>query len=273
MCAVVLASIATPNGIQTYLYLLDLENSVLQSRTSEYVSTFQIHTLVGHRWSHIWIYTYYAVSIAAVITLMRLRLYRPMAIVLFLGVIGVLAFRYFIFFLIVAAPYVALGVQTLMRESISFNWRTRQIGNGLLVLALLVVLSVGIVRGMIFRGGFEESLFPVEIANFIDEKSLQGRAFNNMEWGGYLLWRLTPKIQLYIDGRMLDGGRLLPYTHILWATRPGIEWFERENFQLVILPHHGRFDQEKYKLIDHLNRHTNWRLIYRDAKGVVFARR
>lgn len=271
-CAVVLASITTPNGIQTYLYLFDLENSVLQSRTSEYVSAFQLHTLVGHRWSHIWIYAYYAAAISAVVTLMRLKLYRPMAIIFILGAISASAFRYFIFFLIVAAPYIALGLQTLMRESISFSRQTKQIGNGLLVLVLVIMLTVGTARGMVFRGGLDELAYPVAIADFIDGKGLQGRAFNNMEWGGYLLWRLAPKIQLYIDGRMLDGGRLLPYTHILWATKPGIEWFERENFQLVILPYHGRYDPEQYKLIDYLNMHMNWRLIYRDPKGVIFER-
>ncbi len=111
------------------------------------------------------------------------------------------------------------------------------------------------------------------IADFIDEKGIQGRAFNNMSWGGYLLWRLKPKIRTYIDGRMLDETRLIPYTHILWATHPGIKWFEREDFQLVILPHHGRYDPKQYKLIDYLKLHRHWQQIYRDNQGVVFARR
>jgi hypothetical protein len=138
------------------------------------------------------------------------------------------------------------------------------------VATLLGVLIVGVVRGMVFRGGFYENLYPVEIANFVQQNNLRGRAFNNMEWGGYLLWRLTPQVTPFIDGRMLDEKRFPPYTNILWATAPGIQWFEREHFQLVIMPYHGRFDSQRYKLLDYLRARPEWQLVYRDKKGVIF---
>jgi len=93
-----------------------------------------------------------------------------------------------------------------------------------------------------------------------------------MEWGGYLLWRLTPQVTPYIDGRMLDESRFPPYTNILWATPPGIAWFERENFQLVIMPYHPRYEMQRYKLLDYLRTRPEWRLVYRDARGVLLVR-
>ena len=94
--------------------------------------------------------------------------------------------------------------------------------------------------------------------------------FNNMEWGGYLLWQLTPRATPYIDGRMLDESRFPPYTNIIWASPAGIDLFEREGFQLVVMPYHGRYDSQTYKLLDYLRSRPEWRLVYRDAKGVVF---
>jgi hypothetical protein len=146
-------------------------------------------------------------------------------------------------------------------------------GHAVLALLLMGLLVTGVVRGKMFRGGFLEQLYPVAMADFVATQHLHGRSFNNMEWGGYLLWRLAPQVKMYIDGRMLDQTRFPPYTNMLWATPQGVQAFERENFQLVMMPYHGRYDPQRYSLIDYLRTRPEWRLLYRDAKGVVFARK
>lgn len=269
--AVTLASLATPNGIQTYLYLFNLEGSVLQSRTSEYISAFQLYTL-GHVWPQLWVAIYYMLALIAAVMLARRRCWRPLAMVLFLAAISVSSFRYVMFFLLVAAPYVALGLNNIVVTGVSFSARTSKLGNGLLVLVLMGFLVVGVVQGKLFRGGLFEQPYPVAMADFVVENDLKGRSFNNMEWGGYLLWRLSPTVKMYIDGRMLDQLRFPPYTNILWATPPGLQQFEQEDFQLVMMPYHGRYDSQRYPLIDYLRTRPEWVLVYRDAKGVVFVR-
>lgn len=267
--AVVLASLATPNGIQTYLYLFNLEGSVLQSRTSEYVSALQLYTL-GHVWPQFWVAVYYLLAAGAMIMLARQRRWIPLAVLAFLATISVSSFRYFIFFLFIAGPYVALGLQAFVNR-----WkpiRSHNMIHGFMILSLLGLLVAGFMRGNLFRGGFLEQQYPVAMADFVMEKGLQGRSFNNLEWGGYLLWRLSPQVKMYIDGRMLDQTRFPPYTNILWATPPGVQQFERENFQLVMMPYHGRYDLQRYTLIDYLRTRPEWGLVYRDAKGVVFLR-
>lgn len=269
--AVVLASLATPNGIQTYLYLFDLEGSVLQTRTSEYISAFQLYTL-GHVWLQFWVAVYYLLALLAAIMFVRQRRWIPLALLVFLGAISISSFRYFIFFLIIAAPYVVSGLQGLVRQWPLNKPRNMMMGHGLVIVLLLALLLVGLMRGNMFRGGFLEQKYPVAMADFVANNHLQGRSFNNMEWGGYLLWRLSPQVKMYIDGRMLDQTRFPPYTNILWATPPGVQEFERENFQLVMMPYHGRYDPQRYKLIDYLRTRPEWQLVYRDAKGVVFKR-
>jgi hypothetical protein len=270
--AVALASLATPNGLQTYLYLFNLEGSVLQSRTSEYVSAFQLYTL-GHVWPQLWVVVYYVLAAGAAVMLVRQRRWIPLALLVFLGAISASSFRYFMFFLIIAAPYVAIGLQELVAGRVSVRPRVQSMGHAVLALLLMGLLVTGVVRGKMFRGGFLEQLYPVAMADFVAAQHLHGRSFNNMEWGGYLLWRLAPQVKMYIDGRMLDQTRFPPYTNMLWATPQGVQAFERENFQLVMMPYHGRYDPQRYSLIDYLRTRPEWRLLYRDAKGVVFARK
>lgn len=281
LVAVALASLATPNGVQTYYYLFDLQGSVLQSRTSEYVSVFQLYTL-GQWWSQLWVLLFYAVAVVGCIGLYWQRRWRPLAVTLFLALISASSVRYFIFFLLLASPYIALGLQQLAQRNfprLAAGQRVPTAASLPLMVAMVAVLLWGAWRGELFRGGFYAAAYPVAIADFMQRslpptvaEQAPPRVFNNLEWGGYLLWRLAPRLQLYIDGRMLDAARFPPYTHMLWATAQGVSWFQRQGFQWVILPHHGRYDPQRYGLIDYLRRQPDWRQVYGDAKGVVFRR-
>ncbi len=268
---VFLASLLAPNGIQTYLYLLQLEGSVLQQRTSEYISALQVYEL-GYVWSQVWIYGYFALAMAGLIGLLKLHRWREAAVVAFLAAISMSSYRYFAFFLFIAAPYLIMGLARLMPNKVNERATPRRI-QALVAVTLVIVLASGVIRGTVFHGGLYQAAYPIAIADSVEQQKLRGRAFNNLEWGGYLLWRLGGQVQPYIDGRMLDMSRFPPYTHILWATPQGIQRFNRNNFQLVILPYHGRFDPQRYKLIDYLATRRDWRLAYRDAQGVVFVHR
>jgi len=268
---VFLASLLTPNGIQTYLYLFQLEGSVLQQRTSEYISALQLYEL-GYVWPQVWVYGYFTFAAAGLTGLLKLHLWREAVVVVFLAAISISSYRYFAFFLFIAAPYLMLGLGRLMPEYLDRVATLRRV-QALVAGVLVVVLISGVVRGTIFRGGLYQAAYPIAIADIVEQQKLHGRAFNNLEWGGYLLWRLGGQVQPYIDGRMLDMSRFPPYTHILWATPQGVQLFNRGNFQLVILPYHGRFDPQRYKLIDYLASRRDWQLAYRDAQGVVFVRR
>jgi hypothetical protein len=52
-------------------------------------------------------------------------------------------------------------------------------------------------------------LCPVKAADFIIANDLRGNMFNAYEWGGYLIWRLAPERQVFIDPRDIfeDVGR------------------------------------------------------------------
>lgn len=45
---------------------------------------------------------------------------------------------------------------------------------------------------------------PVRAADYLQQVGFKGRIFNNINWGGYLLWRLSPDVQVATDSRLLD---------------------------------------------------------------------
>jgi hypothetical protein len=45
--------------------------------------------------------------------------------------------------------------------------------------------------------------FPVKAAGFILENDLKGNMFNYYNWGGFLIWKLSPAKKVFIDGRQI----------------------------------------------------------------------
>ena len=50
--------------------------------------------------------------------------------------------------------------------------------------------------------GLDEKRVPEGAANFILERNLEGRMFNEFDDGGYLIWRLYPARRVFVDGRV-----------------------------------------------------------------------
>jgi hypothetical protein len=266
------ASIVSPNGAGAYRYVLGLENTVLQERTSEYVSSLKIYTL-GATWKQAWIVLLMLLVVASIPGLVRRATLHWLAVVLFLTAIAVIAIRYLPFLIFVGAPYVAVGLSRgatrFLAERASGHARWFE---PLTCLALVVSLLVGWRYDAIFQLGISEARYPIQAVRSLRQAGVTGRAFNLMEWGGYLLWHSYPRLRPYIDGRMLDSNLLVPYTHILWTTPKGVVWFEKEQFDLVIIPIHEPFSGEPFALPRYLARRPEWRMFYNDQRVVVFVR-
>ncbi len=52
----------------------------------------------------------------------------------------------------------------------------------------------------------ERERLPEKAVDFLAATPLQGRLFSEYDWGGYLIWRLYPRWQVFIDGRCLVHG-------------------------------------------------------------------
>lgn len=269
--AFVLATLVTPSGLNTYVYLLELEGSLLQSRTSEYMSSLLVHRL-GFGWLQWGIYAWLALAALSLPWLARRDRLDRFLVVAFLILVSLSAYRYLSFSLVVGAPYVALGLSDALERFYAAGRAHWPRWERLLVGVLLGSLGLGLLSGELFRGGISAGRFPTEATRVIAERGTEGRAFNTMAWGGYLLWHVGERVTPFLDGRLLDPRLLAPYTNALWATPAGLAWFRDQPFSVVVLPHRSSFDDELYPLPFHLAQSPNWQLVYRDEWSHVFER-
>ena len=267
-----LASLLTPNGFTTYQYLFDLEGSLLQGVTSEYRSSFKLYEL-GYALPQVWVIAIYAAALISLFGLFKAPPQR-MIIMVVLGVISAISYRYLAFFVFLAGPYIAEGLTLAFRDySFTQSNAARAVNKytGLLVLCVSLAFVVyGFKNDSLYSETIKSDMFPIAAVDLIKQHNIKGKMFNHMQWGGYLLWRTYPDISTYIDGRMLEQSKFPPYTNILWATPVGIEVFNKEKFDLVLLPKTNRFTGEEYSLNHHLLRRPDWKVLYEDAHSYLF---
>lgn len=258
----------SPNGIGTYLALVEfqLSDGELRNRTSEFMSPV---TLLGE--TRMMLPFYWGFVLLAAVTLPKFfkkTNVAPALITLVLGGLSLTAFRYIPFFMLYAAPYVALGMMQLT----PFKIPARTFYGGVAG-AALVILGYGIDKNRAFQQGIRPNHFPQGAVSFIKQNGLTGKIFNAFSWGGYLTWNLYPHGKAFIDGRVLDKQPFRDYTHILWATPYGIRQLDNYKFDYVLIQYANAFTGEEYKLNNYLLHNPEWQVIYRDQSGFLFARR
>lgn len=260
------ATLLTPNGLDAYAYIFNLQGSELQARTSEYVSALKIYQL-GHHQLQLWVGAALLLALLGLVGLLRSAPGKALLIGLLLA-LSIESFRYLVFLLVVATPYVAQGLRQLAGRlplRLVATGAGLTAAGGVLLASFVLVLAT---TGSAPRSGVDAQRYPAHLEQIA--ASLHGRTFNLMNWGGYLLWH-SPGLVPYIDGRMLDEQRLIPYTHMLWASPQGKLWFEQADFDWVLIPYLDQYG-EIYGLNPYLQRHPRWQAHARDGNSILYAR-
>ena len=266
----VLCTLLTPSGFNTYWYLVayQMGDGVLnRERTSEYASPITLWQDLNIMLPFYW--GFLLLALVALPKAIRKPHLTPLWVSLLLAAISLNAFRYIPFFLLYAAPYVALG---LSRLTAPVKLPTLPAYGAILAVALFI-LGYGIKHEQAFQGGLNPERYPIGAVDFIQKNKLSGKIFNGYIWGGYLIWHLNPQINVYIDGRALYPRRFNDYTHILWATPYGLQKLDQDNFDFVLIPYANTFQGEPYKLNTYLLQNPQWQVLYQDPLGYLFARK
>ena len=184
---------------------------------------------------------------------------------------GVLAVPWF-------APW-AKSVLTLSRDGPMGSVATRieeldsrmekveaQISGFVPTVGLALVLIVLAARTGGERYAFELETFPVRAVAALDELSVHGNVFNEMPWGGYLLYT-RPDIPVFIDGQTDFYGEDLSrdYLRIRHLSPGGLELLDEYDVGWVLIP-------PTVPLSQGLSLDSRWRLEYEDAVALVYAR-
>lgn len=121
-------------------------------------------------------------------------------------------------------------------------------------------------------------IYPEAAINFLQQSGMQGRMFNSYEYGGYLLWRLAPRMRVFIDGRGIDEQVFDDYEKIRLASLRRIDGqaeykalLEQYQIGYVIQPIYDGYGNVQ-PLMKALLKNDDWLPIYLDQYVYILAR-
>lgn len=196
-----LASLCSPTTFYAFYDMFDQSNKILQDNVIEYRSTFWFF-----RYSDKFIVVLWALLLSHVGVLFKSsKRYIP-DILLFILISGLCLMynRMTAFYLVALIPGFAFYLNKIEFKNLDNIHRI------FMILAIIFVIygcyreyeSKGIVKyGNIELG---QNFYPDKAAEFIKTSNLSGNIFNDYDWGGYLIWKLSPSVKVFYDGRCLD---------------------------------------------------------------------
>ncbi len=252
-----------PSGLNSLKCMILQQSGSIRETVSEYASPWSLWPATLYYW------LFLGVTLVSLPGLFSKAHLKQGTLVLVLGMISIIGYRYIPLFVLTTAPYVAASMNRLLGR---VKLPMVAIHMPVMVVAL-AFLGYGFRQEKVFLHGVQEQRFPVGAVTFIKANKLGGKMFDTINWGGYLLWNLSGTTSLFIDGRTLDARRVAPYTNILWATPEGLRFFEQADFDMALVPYSSAFSRERYPIIEYLQNNPNWQIAYKDGLGSLFVRR
>lgn len=161
------------------------------------------------------------------------------------------------------------ALQKIYAKSVS----SKELGRGefLLNWVVLATLSIGLA---LFAPNFfakdkehAKALLPVDAADFLISRGVHGNIFNSYNHGGYLIYRLSPALKVFIDGRVdVYGDQLfLDFLDIYEGKSSWREKFDRLEIDYAVVDKDAPIRQL-------LMVHTDFKEIYSDRHHSVLMR-
>ena len=273
----VLASGLNPSGFRVFEILLAYRQSFLTRTLMEWKQPFL--------WGPPYTYNLLLYSAAAAVVLSWKKLRLPDALLfLAFGTASLLAFRNVGFIAFLAPVLLAAYAWPLIAKlaggsSLRLPAKALDIGF-LLGLGVLCIQQTW--AGNLYQLRVAECKFPVGAANFLKENQVEAPIFNTYEYGGYLIWSLSPEQRTFIDGRALNESVYNDYRKILYSQasspeqsrRARAELLGRYGVQIVVTNAFEFVTGAVYPIalaLGHTSE-TDWQLVYQDAQALIYAR-
>lgn len=250
------------NGVGTDLltYPFRIWHTLWRDHLNEWQSPIQ----AGH-WGNV---VFVAVTLAAMALCRRHLRGWELLTTAAVGALAVTGWRHVPLFGFVSIPVwaVVLGARTERwpRGSLIF-WR--------LVGAVAVAfIAVRLSLPDVGRQPMEDRLFPRWACDFLTVNRLPAHLFNPYGWGGYLIWRLWPAYQVFIDGRAVQtypAETYQEYFDAAFKPRQTDAILQRYGVDTVICFRDADFAEASSRLF---KGRPQWRLVYEDDLADVFVR-
>ncbi len=187
--------------------------------------------------------------------------------ILIFGLFGYLTFKHARFmglFAFTMAPIIVQWWPSFRKEILVYT--------GLLVLTLVFCVKIIILNPYFKENlgfGVAKGIYPIQTTAFLKRHRLKGNLFNSYGFGGYLIWHLYPKYQVFIDGRTPTIYPPEFYWQYRVAENGPIKSFQKltqtYNICLVLTKSKG--------LVQRLKRDSKWSLIGFDDRGYLLAKK
>jgi tetratricopeptide (TPR) repeat protein len=270
----------------TLLTRLNTQNVFGQS-ISEFVSPWQSGLALP--WSTWAYYLMAGLLLIGLALTWRKRQPREFLLVIIFFILSALAIRNIPLFVLVGMPILAGclqdAIQMFSSSSLRWNKKSRtalHLGTTawlpvaeLLVLLMTVGLSLRVITNDYYiaarrpnRLGFEFSGadLPVKAAAFLRTNGLNGKIFNHLNDGGYLMWQLRQPV--FIDGRLEVIGEDFYQEYQQTSQKDQLlPLLKKYDAQIVVFPY-----QAAVSWLQQLRHAAQWRLVYYDNLSVVYAR-
>jgi hypothetical protein len=151
--------------------------------------------------------------------------------------------------------------------------KTNSTANGMVWIFVVVILAAL----MLGSGGrldpegrgnaFDPRFFPVEAVAWLQDHPQEGHMFNEFDWGGYLLLRLWPSQQIFMDGHTHIYGEALTreYEQVITLGAGWQDVFDKYDVSWVIM-------RKNAPLVKTLSGREGWHIVYEDPTAVVLVR-
>jgi hypothetical protein len=272
-----LASFANPNKFYAYVNVLIPKYMVVSQFIQEHRPTY-----TAYRENIVFFIILSLSSCLLIINRKKVTL-NDLFLFVFNVIISLMSVRYLIFFAIYGSFILGRYLNYTFR-SLNID-RKRLFGTATILttitfftLYLFVIENINI-RAM-FRTSISYGLYPYGATEFIKKTLPPRRLFNPYTWGGFLIWHLYPKFQVFTDGRNLNPEIFFQYMEVTKADTSDFyfglpKWeaiLEGYNIDYILIGPFKKYSNA-LKLNDKLVGSDKWELVYAGKDALVFIRK
>jgi hypothetical protein len=115
---------------------------------------------------------------------------------------------------------------------------------------------------------FDEHFFPVGAVSWLETHPQNGHMFNEFDWGGYLLLKLWPSYQIFMDGHTHIYGEALTREYEQVLT-------QGDGWQKILNKYDVRWAiiRVNTPLARTLSLSSDWTPVYKDQTAIIFIRK
>jgi hypothetical protein len=267
------ATFLSPSGIHIWEAVTSLgSNAYITSRIPEYQSA-NFH--MPETWPFILLFVLTIIGFARSTNKTR---WTDILLVAAFAAIALYTSRMLPLFAIVVAPIAAKSLADMVRQEFSssrFNSTEQNFSalnstsNGAIWLPVLfIVVTIAFRSGSALDpankgNNFDSQFFPVQAVEWLNANPQSGYMFNEFDWGGYLLLKLSPRQQIFMDGHTHIYGEALTreYETIIAQREGWQEIFEKYDIQWAIV-RNGSAVAESLAMM-------GWEVLYEDDTAII----